>query len=204
VAPSSETQPSSTSGASRRRAAAAAALLLACGAVAGCGSGPDKNVQPSDAKRLVLQRGDLPAGYTAIGSGPQNPFTASSVDPKRYGRTGGWFADYRRPPGVTSGALIVQSAVDVFGDSKGAGRELDAERKRLEALAIPPPRLGDESVAAKVEGSGKPAALVYTFAWRRGNATSLLVVTGLSGKLKRSEAVELARRAAAHADGGAG
>jgi hypothetical protein len=168
---------------------------VSCCALSGCGSHSGTNLQASDAKRLVLQRGDLPPGYTEIGAGAQNPFTANSVEPKRYGRQGGWYADYRRPPGVTTGALIVQSAVDVFGDSIGAGRELDADRTKLEPDAIPPPPFGDESVAGKVRGAGEPAALVYTIAWRRGNVTSLLVVTGLSGKLTRAEAVRLARRA---------
>jgi hypothetical protein len=168
---------------------------VSCCALAGCDSGPGKNVRPTQAKRLVLQRGDLPSGYTEIGSGAQNPFTANSVDPNRYGRTGGWYADYRRPSAVTTGALIVQSAVDVFDDAKGAGRELAADRERLEALAIPPPALGDESIAAKVQGAGENAALVYTIAWRKDNVASVLVVTGLSGKLTRAEVVRLARRA---------
>lgn len=172
-----------------------AGLLVACCALAGCGSHSGTTVQAVDAKHLVLQPGDLPSGYTEIGAGAQNPFTATSVDPKRYGRTGGWYADYRRPPGVTAGALIVQSAADVFGDAKGAGRELDADRAKVEANAIPAPRLGDESVAGKVQGAGRPAALVYTFAWRKDNVTSLLVVTGLSGRLTNAEAVRLARRA---------
>ena len=175
-----------------------AVLLVWCCALAGCGSHSGATVQAADAKHLVLQPGDLPSGYTEIGSGAQNPFTANSVDPRRYGRKGGWYADYRRPPGVTTGALIVQSAVDVFGDAKGAGRELDADRAKLEANAIPPPRLGDESVAGKVQGTGKPAAVVYTVAWRKGNVTSLAIVTGLSGKLTRAEVVKLARRADAH------
>jgi hypothetical protein len=152
----------------------------------------------------VLQRGDLPSGYTEIGSGKQNPFTANSVDPKRYGRKGGWFADYRRPPGATAGALIVQSAADVFGDAKGAGRELDADRARFKAIAAPAPRLGEEAIAARLQGSGKTAALIYTFAWRRANVTSFLAVTGLAGKLNRAQAVMLARRAAARVDAAAG
>jgi hypothetical protein len=168
---------------------------VSSGVLVACDSGSEKQVQASEAKGLVLQRGDLPSGYTEIGSGAQNPFTANSVDPKRYGRTGGWYADYRRPSDVTTGALIVQSAVDVFGDAEGAEREFDADRKRLEALAVPAPRLGDETVAAKVRGAGKIAALVYTVAWRRGNVESALVVTGLSGTLRRDEVMELARRA---------
>jgi hypothetical protein len=185
-------------------AAAAAALLVLCFALAGCGSGSGPTIQASDARHLVLQRSDLPAGYTEIGSGAQNPFTANSVDPKRYGRKGGWYADYRRPPGVTSGALIVQSAVDVFGDANGAGRELDANRKRLEASATPAPKLGDESTAGKVKGAGRPAALIYTVSWRKANVTSRLVVTGLSGKLKQAEVVRLARRADARVAAAAG
>jgi hypothetical protein len=179
-------------------AAVAAALLLSCCALVACGSGSERNVQPSEAKRLVLQQRDLGSGYAPIGSGAQNPFTARTVDPKRFGREGGWFADYRRPPAVTTGALIVQSVADVFGDAKGARSELAAVRSRLEPNGIPAPRLGDEVVAAKVTGTGKPAAVVYTVAWRQGNVASSLVVTGLSGKLRLGEVVALARRAEAH------
>jgi hypothetical protein len=175
-----------------------AVLLLACCPLAGCGSHSDSTVDVSDAKGLVLQRRDLPSGYTPIGSGAQNPFTANTVDPKRFGRKGGWFADYRRPPGVTSGALIVQSEADVFGDSKGARSELAADRSRLEPDALPAPRLGDEAAAGKLAGAGKPAAVVYTVAWRQGNVASSLVVTGLSGKVRLAQVVAIARRAAAH------
>jgi hypothetical protein len=173
-------------------------LLAACCLLAGCGSHSESGVQVADAKRLVIQQKDLPAGYTPIGSGAQNPFTANSVDPKRFGRKGGWFADYRRPPRVTTGALIVQSEVDVFPDSKGAARELDADRGRLSTNAIPAPGVGEESFSAKVVGAGQPAAVVYTIAWRQRNAASSLVVTGLEGKLRVGQVVAIARRAAAH------
>jgi hypothetical protein len=175
------------------------AVLLASGCLlCACGSHSGDTVQVSDAKRLVLQRGDLPSGYTAIGSGAQNPFTANTVDPERYGRKGGWFADYRRPPGVTTGALIVQSETDVFGDAKGARDELDADRARIEPNGLPAPQLGEEAAAGKVEGAGEPAAVVYTVAWRQDNVASSLVVTGLSGKLRLAEVLALARRAARH------
>jgi hypothetical protein len=173
------------------------AALLAFLALTGCGSHAS-GVSAAQARKLVLQPADLPPGYTSIGGGAQNPFTAGSVDPKRFGRTGGWFADYRRPPAVTTGALIVQSAVDVFGDGKGAGRELTADQRRLAATAIPAPGVGEQSFAGKVVGAGKPAAVVYTLVWRQRNVTSSLVVTGLEGKLPLGQVVALARRAAAH------
>jgi hypothetical protein len=176
----------------------AAPLVAAC-LLAGCGGHRSSSIPVSAARTLVLQPRDLPAGYTSIGSGPQNPFTANSVDAKRYGRKGGWYADYRRPPGATSGPLIVQSQVDVFGDSGGAGRELAAERDRLgtrNAASVPP--IGSDSVASKVEGAGKEGAVVYTIVWRERNVTSSLVVTGLRGKLHAPDVARLARRAAAH------
>jgi hypothetical protein len=173
------------------------AALLAVLALAGCGS-HESGVSAAKARKLVLQPSDLPPGYTSIGGGASNPFTAGSADPTRFGRKGGWFADYRRPPAVTTGALIVQSAADVFGDAKGAARELAADQRRLAANAIPAPGVGEESFASRVMGAGKPAAVVYTLVWHQRNVTSSLVVTGLDGKLRIGQVVALARRAAAH------
>ncbi|HEY3187484.1 MAG TPA: hypothetical protein VGJ70_08410 [Solirubrobacteraceae bacterium] len=174
------------------------APLLVVAALAGCGSHARSGVDASKARTLVLQPSDLPDGYTSIGGGAENPFTAREVDPKRFGRKGGWFADYRRPPPATTGALIVQSTADVFGDAKGAARELAADRDRLGAdNAVAIPRIGDESLAAKMVGAGTPAALIYTIAWRQRNVASSVVVTGLNGKLGLAHAVAFARRAAA-------
>jgi len=175
-----------------------ACLLLAAVLLSGCGSHSKGGIPASAAKRLVLQPRDLPAGYTSIGGGAQNPFTAGSADPKRFGREGGWYADYRRAPGATAGALIVQSAVDVFGDSGGAGKELDAQRSRFGAAnGVSLPQLGDESFAARVAAAGATGAVVYTVVWRQRNVASSLVVTGLKGKLARPNVTALARRAAA-------
>jgi hypothetical protein len=174
------------------------ASLLAVALLAGCGSHAPGGIPPWKARTLVLQPPDLPPGFRSIGAGAQNPFTARDTDPKRFGRKGGWYADYRRAPGAAAGPLIVQSQVDVFGDAKGAHRELEADRARLRAARpIPVAQIGDESFAAAVEGTGAPGALIYTFVWRRQNVTSSLVVTGLRGKLRLSQAVPLARRAAA-------
>jgi hypothetical protein len=175
-----------------------AAALLAVLALVGCGShSSGEEIPAARAKQLVLQPGDLPRGFTSIGGGAQNPFTANDTDPKRFGRTGGWFADYRKAPQATNGPLIVQSQVDVFADSKGAGRELESVRARMRAArSIGAPRMGDESLATKVTGSGAPGALIYTFAWRQRNVVSTVVVSGLRGRLQLSESTALARRAA--------
>jgi hypothetical protein len=165
--------------------------------LAGCGSHGDRGIPASRARELVLQPSDLPRGFRSIGGGAENPFTANDTDPERFGRTGGWFADYRKPPQATDGPLIVHSQVDVFDDAKGADRELESVRARFgTASSIEDPRLGEESVAAKVAGSGTPGALIYTFAWRQRNVVSTLVVSGLRGRLELSEAAALGRRAA--------
>jgi hypothetical protein len=183
----------------KRRVRRAGLLLVLL--VAGCGAHSVREVPASKAKELVLQPTDLRKGFVSIGSGARNPFTASSTDPKRFDREGGWFADYRRPPPATRGALIVQSEVDVFGDEKGAAKEVDADRNRLgRSNSISVPRIGDESSAARVVGSGSPPAVVYTLVWRQRNVASSLVVTGLEGKLEPGEPVALARKAAARVD----
>jgi hypothetical protein len=176
-----------------------AGFILLAVLLVGCGShASGEEVSAARAKQLVLQPADLPRGFTSIGGGAQNPFTMKGIDPERFGRTGGWFADYRRPPQATTGPLIVQSAVDVFGDSKGADRELEAVRARLgTAHGIAGPRIGDESFATRLAGTGTPGALIFTLVWRQRNVTSSLVVTGLRGRLRLSEASALARRAAA-------
>jgi hypothetical protein len=173
-------------------------MLLVVSLVAGCGSHSSGEVPASKARQLVLRGSDLGGGYVSIGSGSRNPFTAGQTDPQRFGREGGWFADYRRPPPGTRGALIVQSEVDVFDDAKGASDELAADRERLGPVnATSISRIGDESFAARVQGSGSPPPLVYTVVWRQRNVASTLVVTGLKGKLEPKEPVALARRAAA-------
>lgn len=175
-----------------------ACLLLAACVLAGCGSHSKGRIPALAAKTLVLQPRDLPAGYTSIGGGAQNPFTAGSADPERFGREGGWYADYRRAPGATAGALIVQSAVDVFGDTGGAEKEFGAQRSRFgSGNLISLPRLGDESFAARVAAAGTTGAVVYTVVWRQRNVASSLVVTGLKDKLARADVTSLARRAAA-------
>jgi hypothetical protein len=175
-----------------------AAVLLAVSLLAGCGSHSSGEVPVSKARQLVLQPSDLGSGYVSIGSGARNPFTAGQTDPKRFGREGGWFADYRRPPPGTRGALIVQSEVDVFGDDNGARQQVAADRERLWTVnATSIPRIGDESFATRVQGSGSPPPLVYTLVWRQRNVASTLVVTGLKGKLDPKQPVALARRAAA-------
>jgi len=176
-----------------RRAVPLAALCL----LTGCGSHGERGVPVSAARSLVLQPRDLPAGYTAIGGGAQNPFTAGGADPKRFGREAGWYADYRRPPAATAGPLIVQSQVDVFGDSGGAAHELDADRARLGNPTVSLQGVGEESFVAKVEAPGPRGAVVFTVVWRDRNVASTLVVTGLKGKLRPGQVAALARTAAA-------
>jgi len=181
-----------------RRSACLLAVLLAC---AGCGSHAKPAVGAARARQLVLQQSDLPFGFTSIGSGASNPLAQAGgdADPKRFGRTGGWFADYRRPPNTTtSGPLVVQSSVDVFSGVDGARRDFTASKRRFGGGGtVRAGRLGDESYAVELVGPGTPGVRVDRFVWRSANVTASLVVTGTRRKLTLAQSSALARRQAA-------
>jgi hypothetical protein len=159
-------------------------------------------IDKAELKGLVLQPSDLPEAFIRFDEGRQTRIdqpggTLAEVD--RFGRQDGWKARYRRPGSpATKGPLVVESKVDVFGDSDGAEKELAAEREDIiEGLRVEgdAPGLGDESfVATGTQGSGRFAVRSYLVGWRHENAAATVLANGFEGKFTRARAVELARK----------
>ena len=177
-------------------------IAIALAAGAGCMGGDSAAIDKAELKGLVLQPSDLPKTFVRFDEGRQTRIdqpggTVAEVD--RYGREDGWKARYRRPGSSTSkGPLVIDSKVDVFGDSDGAEKELAAERDDVvEGLRVEGDAdgLGDESfVATGIQGSGRFAVRSYLVGWRHENAAATVLANGFEGKFTRGQALELARK----------
>jgi hypothetical protein len=177
-------------------------LAIALAAGSGCMGDDSQAVDKTELKQLVLQREDLPRAFIRFDEGRQTRIdqpggTLAEVD--RFGREDGWKARYRRPGSPsTKGPLVVESKVDLFGDSGGAQKELEAERDDVvEGLRVEDsaPKLGDESfVATGTQGSGRFAVRFYLVGWRHENAAATVLANGFEGKLTRAQVIELARK----------
>ena len=165
--------------------------------LAGCGSSapriPTKNISG-----LVLQRTDLPRGFSAFYSGPQLSAdqTGPRGDPHRFGRAGGWIARYNRGGSPkTQGPLVVASRVDLFKDAGGAKRDFElypAQLKQAGAKVIDVGNLGDQAVGVLMLRTGAVTIRSYAIAWREKNATAELELNGF--KLTIAEVLALARK----------
>ena len=181
-----------------RRAALAMLLVLA---VAACGG--SKTVSAKDLGRLVLQRADVGAPFTAFNDGPQITLDNAGTpraDPTRFGREGGWIARYRRAGSKdTTGPLVVESRVDVFESGGGSKSDFDAYRKTLRSQAgarpqaVAPPAVGDETYATTFTQVGPLPVRFFRIAWRYRNATASITVEGWDGKVTRAAAARLAQ-----------
>jgi hypothetical protein len=177
-------------------------LAIALAAGSGCMGDDSQAVDKTELEQLVLQREDLPRAFIRFDEGRQTRIdqpggTLAEVD--RFGREDGWKARYRRPGSPsTKGPLVVESKVDLFGDSGGAQKELEAERDDVvEGLRVEDsaPNLGDESfVATGTQGSGRFAVRFYLVGWRHENAAATVLANGFEGKLTRAQVIELARK----------
>jgi len=173
------------------------ALTGCAAALSGCGSSgptiPTKNVS-----KLVLQRTDLPGGFSAFYSGPQLSAdqTGPRSDPHRFGRTGGWIARYNRGGSPkTQGPLVVASRVDLFKDEGGAKRDFELYPDQLKqpgAKEIEVGKLGDWAFGVLMLRTGAVTTRSYAIAWREQNATAELELNGF--KLTVPEVLALARK----------
>jgi hypothetical protein len=176
--------------------AALAAIVL----TAGCGSTSKSTIPESKLSKIVLQKSDLPKGFSPFYLGPQVRVdqTASRSDPKRFGRTGGWINRFRRDGSLkTKGPLVVASRADLFKHPDGAKRDFRLYRDGLtahDARRVDVGRLGAEAIGVSTLQRGTLSVRSYTIAWRQANATAELEVNGFDGELTLEDALALARK----------
>ncbi len=175
----------------------------------GCSVGAGDDISVDAVPQLVLQPGDLGDDFRLFDEGRLSSADTPSgarADRDRFGRLEGWKSRYRRPgSAATAGALVVESRVDLFTSSDGAGKDIRAHRAELERAAAEPaaeaevlvdaPAVGEESVAMTVLQELQPVSVRYfTIAWRERNATASVLVQGFEGRLGLADALTLARK----------
>jgi len=180
-------------------------LLVCVLALAGCSSGPGgkATVSRAELSGSVLQPKDIGPGWSQFAEGKQVRVDAHAgprSDSTRFGRVEGWIARYRRLAAAGPGPAVVESRADLFKDTGGAKKDLDAYRKELSA-GIPgsgatvrllhAPRIGEGTVAGRL----RQGSLVFlTVAWRRANATGSITVEGRAATTGLADALVLVRR----------
>jgi len=161
--------------------------------------------------QLVVLPADIEAALpgTALTQFDGGPLTANDAvpgpraDESRFERRTGWKARYRRADaGATRGVLVVESRVDEFTDSKGAGSDLAAYATELEeaarshggALLPVVATIGAKTVASSYDLQALSGRVrYYTVAWRHGRLTASVTISGFDGT-SLDAAIALARR----------
>ena len=167
-------------------------LVASVAFVVGCAGGEeDAAITESELSNVVLQPQDLPDPFTQFDEGK----LVRSDTPRG---TGGWKARYKRPgSSSTSGALVVESRVDLFSSEASARADLRAVEQQLAAAGyeeLRAPRLGDETNAVRLTQGGATGVVFFTVTWREENALAAIAVNGFRGKVTLAEAVALARK----------
>jgi hypothetical protein len=179
----------------RRLALLALAFALAA---SGCMGGDGSAYEPGDLERMVVQPDDLPKMWIRFDEGRQvsaDQPTGERSDPARFGRLEGWKARYRRPGSPrTKGPLVIESRADVFEGEDGARDDFEAYREELAASGTSvedESGLGDDAIVSTlVQGDVR----FYLVLWRDGNAVAAINVNGFERRLRRRDAVDLARK----------
>jgi hypothetical protein len=176
------------------------ALLLG---LAACGGG-GATISQKQLSNLVLRTRDLPAGFSSFETGRQSQLDATSdlrADLTRFGRKDGWIARFHRAGGPsTSGPLVVVSRADLFGDSGGANKDLQAYATELanepgtkqRALKLPP--IGDQAIGETFVQPGAHPVRYVVVAWRYENVSASVEVEGFDGRVTAADAIRLAQR----------
>jgi hypothetical protein len=168
--------------------------------VAGCGT--SSRISSAEVKHLVLTKADLHGRFETFTEGPTASLDTQGTaraDPERFGRKAGWVVRFRRSGTPKTGASIVVSAVDVFGDAGGAKSDLaayrsDFARQAKNGLAehLTVTDLGDGSVGASVVGPG--GGRTFVIAWVERNASASVTASALGKGLTLDDVLVLARR----------
>ena len=167
-------------------------LVLAFLAV-GCsrdGGSDGASVPVSKGESLVLAQSDVGDEYAQFDRGSQvrADLGPPRDDANRFDREGGWKARFSRPgTRTTDGPLVISSLADLFGSADGARKDFDLYEQQLadfeanggEKVAIDEPPFGDEvSAVSYRQGLPPNAVRYYVIAWRTGNVTASLNVSG--------------------------
>jgi hypothetical protein len=184
----------------RRFVLLAVAVAMAVG-VSACGGGATIPVQRLSS--LVLTESDLPQPFAPFFVGRQSNLDATSdvrADASRFGRKDGWIARFHRSgTRATRGPLVVVSRADLFGDSGGAKKDLEAyayefgHEPGAEQRTLKPPPIGDQAIAGTfVQPGPKPVRFVVV-AWRYRNVSASVSAEGFDGRISLADVVRLAQ-----------
>ena len=182
----------------RKIGSKALGLAVCVGVLAACSSSSGPTIPSANLSKIVLQRTDLPPGFSAFYVGPQLSAdqTGSRSDPHRFGRTGGWIGRYNRGGSPkTNGPLVVASRVDRFKDAGGAKRDFGLYPGQLEqpgARKVDVGRLGDRALGVSLLRTGAVRVRSYAIAWQDANVTAELELNGF--RLTLADALALARK----------
>lgn len=182
-------------------------LVLLLASVGACDRGPER-ITVDQLRLLVLQPSDVGSGFLQFDFARQDLLDYSAGprrDPERFGREGGWKARYRRQGReVKSGPLVIESRTDLFPEEGNAEQDLEAYEDEFAAAIrdsggraqlIDVPGIGDRVVAMSLlQGSGLRAVRYFRIAWREGNLTAFVSVSGFEGRVSLTDAVRLALR----------
>jgi hypothetical protein len=178
---------------------ASAVALLAIGAASAATATPDP-------KRMVLQLGDLPSGFSQErGRYVSNAQAARETKVKknyaRLGRINGYESDFTKHGAPLVGILQVTSAASNYKTAAGAHTsirisELAAQRSkpRFRRLSVGT-SLGDESRLLTVTlRQGGVTVDVYSLIWRSGRVYATILAGALSGTGSPAQIVALGKK----------
>lgn len=165
--------------------------------------------------RMVVQLGDLPAGFTATSRRERPNATVARetgvplTTLRGWGRVDGFEVAFDRPVDPAApprGAAMVTSTVSTYGTAKGLRLAYAASIERIARAGKPrhvplalTGKLGDAARLWRTRFSqdGVPVVL-FTLVWRSAGALSHVAIAGVVGRLTAGDALAIARAQQAH------
>jgi hypothetical protein len=165
----------------------------------------------ADPKSMVLTLADLPTGFAvdnAYYADNKRAAKESAVqelaDFVKWGRVNGFDRDFSR--NATTGVLFVSADASTYTKPAGAvaslhdsfqieGRTEKFNGSSVTFKRVPMGRVGNEArmFTAKVTTQGVPAVF-YGVIWRSGSVVASVLIGGVEGSVKPSQAVQLATK----------
>jgi hypothetical protein len=165
----------------------------------------------ADPKSMVLTLADLPTGFAvdkAYYADNKRAAKESAVqelaDFVKWGRVNGFDRDFSR--NATTGVLFVSADASTYTKPAGAvaslhdSFQIDGRTEKFNGSSVtfervPMGRVGNEArmFTAKVTTQGVPAVF-YGVIWRSGSVVASVLIGGVEGSVKPSQAVQLATK----------